>query len=375
MTQVTPQGVGGISSFELRGRNLPARLSPCLRPAPSWQPGTLTVCRVVDNAQVIDEILLATLPSDGQESLIRLHCHGGPAIRQSIAEWLQSLGFSWRDVPSVEELAATDLSAAAVAALPRAVTREAAYSLLAQSGGNNEAFLLSFAQRCASGVEDPQSLEADWRDYLRRSRALIRLLQPAVVAVAGRPNAGKSSLFNSMLRQDRSIVSAQAGTTVDAVQADTAFGAIPVRLTDVPGHRPDGTLVEREGIALSAAILREADFVIYLIDATKGRNADDENFLAGMDANKVMIIETKHDRAHGDADASVRIDTRNPADVELVQSRVAARLLDGVPVPVMQPALFLQDQLKHATMIQEQLHHPQTAATTLFSWIRHASHE
>lgn len=375
MTQLTPQGVGGISSFELRGPGLPALLSPHLRPAPSWRPGALSVCRVVDGAQVIDEILIAPLPSDGQESLIRLHCHGGPAIRRSIAEWLQSLGFTWRDVPSAEGLAATNLSAAAVAALPRAVTREAAHSLLAQSNGNNEAFLSSFAQRCASDVEDPQSLEADWRDYIRRSRALIRLLQPAVVAIAGRPNAGKSSLFNTMLRQDRSIVSAQAGTTVDAVQADTAFGAVPVRLTDVPGHRPDGTLVEREGLALSAAILREADFVIYLIDAVEGKSGDDENFLAGMDAEKVMLVETKRDLARGDAAAEARIDTTHPADVELVQRRVAERLLDGVPVPVAQPALFLQDQLKHATMIQGLLNRPQTAATALFSWIRRASHE
>lgn len=92
----------------------------------------------------------------------------------------------------------------------------------------------------------------------------------ARVAIAGRTNAGKSSLFNALLRQDRSIVSATAGTTRDYIESAVSVSGVPLRLFDTAGFRESSEDIESEGIRRSEEILAAADLVLYVVDATCG---------------------------------------------------------------------------------------------------------
>ncbi len=127
-----------------------------------------------------------------------------------------------------------------------------------------------------------------------------RLFQEGVrVAICGRTNAGKSSLFNLFLKEDRSIVSETHGTTRDYVESLVNLNGIPITLYDTAGFRDERDGVEAEGIRRAEELARAADLVLYLVDAGTGENDADRDFLGenGMKArcipvwNKIDVAE------------------------------------------------------------------------------------
>jgi tRNA modification GTPase len=112
-----------------------------------------------------------------------------------------------------------------------------------------------------------------------------RLYQEGALAViAGRPNAGKSSLFNLLLREERAIVTEFPGTTRDWIEAWISLDGIPLRLADTAGLRPDRKDMDQAellGIRRSRDLLKTADIVLYVIDGASGITGEDREFLAG----------------------------------------------------------------------------------------------
>jgi len=117
-----------------------------------------------------------------------------------------------------------------------------------------------------------KKLQASWQ--------IERVYQEGVtVVIAGRPNAGKSSVFNSFLKEDRSIVTEIPGTTRDWIEAWVNIEGIPVRLVDTAGLRDTCDSIEKIGVERSFKILQEADIVLYLIDGEQGVTAEDIEFI------------------------------------------------------------------------------------------------
>jgi tRNA modification GTPase len=118
----------------------------------------------------------------------------------------------------------------------------------------------------------------------------------AAVVIAGRPNAGKSSLFNALLREDRSIVAENPGTTRDWIEASLSFEGIPVRLIDTAGLREDASdPVEEIGVGRSREMLENADLIIYVIDGTVGVTGEDRAFFSA--PKKIIPVWNKADIA------------------------------------------------------------------------------
>jgi tRNA modification GTPase len=116
---------------------------------------------------------------------------------------------------------------------------------------------------------------------LSDSWQLERIFQEGItVVIAGCPNSGKSSLFNAMLKEDRSIVTEIPGTTRDWIEAWVSVEGIPIRLIDTAGLRETGDSVEKIGVERSRKLLDESDMVLYLIDGTRGLTDDDKNFIS-----------------------------------------------------------------------------------------------
>jgi tRNA modification GTPase len=109
----------------------------------------------------------------------------------------------------------------------------------------------------------------------------------ALVVIAGRPNAGKSSVFNLLLGEDRAIVTDVPGTTRDWIEDWISIEGIPVRLADTAGLRDSEDLVEKLGIKRSRELLDEADLVLYLVDGSVGITGEDRAFIDG--AQKPLI--------------------------------------------------------------------------------------
>jgi tRNA modification GTPase len=109
----------------------------------------------------------------------------------------------------------------------------------------------------------PQGVRAVLSD-----QTLVRLLNPARVAIVGKPNVGKSTLANQLFGQDRSITADVPGTTRDWVGELANLDGLPVMLVDTPGVRESEDPIEREAIARSGTVVQGADVLVYVIDAT-----------------------------------------------------------------------------------------------------------
>ena len=116
------------------------------------------------------------------------------------------------------------------------------------------------------------------------------------LAIVGRPNVGKSSLFNRLLEQDRAIVTPIPGTTRDLVSETASIGGIPVRLCDTAGIRPATETVESLGIERSWQAIADADLTLVVIDAAHGITAEDEALIAR--TPKRLLAANKCDLPH-----------------------------------------------------------------------------
>jgi tRNA modification GTPase len=122
-----------------------------------------------------------------------------------------------------------------------------------------------------------------------------------MLAIVGRPNAGKSSLFNRIVQRERAIVTATPGTTRDLVTERVSLGGIPVELVDTAGMREPSDEAERIGIRKSRETLADADMVLLVLDATAGPGQDEMELLAALAQRRAIVVVNKSDLAHPSA--------------------------------------------------------------------------
>jgi len=289
---------------------------------------------VAPDNEKIDEALLSIFRAPksytGEDS-VDISCHGGSAAGRGVMDALRAAGF--RDaLPGEFTFRAfmngkLDLSRSeAVMELVSARTDAARRHAINRLSGALEQEINAIKKQLVeilSGVEifldyseDEIGADADeaagrfsgrqgTEEALSRLRALAqswqrqRIYQEGILAViAGRPNAGKSSLFNLLLKEERSIVTEIPGTTRDWIEAWIAIEGIPIRLADTAGLRgesPDP--VEKLGVARSRALLEEAELVIYLIDGAEGITDEDARFINQPPSKPLIVLWNKADIA------------------------------------------------------------------------------
>jgi len=115
------------------------------------------------------------------------------------------------------------------------------------------------------------------------------------LAIVGRPNVGKSSLFNRLVERERAIVTAQPGTTRDLVSETVAIGGIPVKLVDTAGIRRALDEAESIGIRKSMEALADADLVLVVLDATQPISDEDRELLSQVEGRSAIVVENKSD--------------------------------------------------------------------------------
>ncbi|MDH7482168.1 MAG: tRNA uridine-5-carboxymethylaminomethyl(34) synthesis GTPase MnmE [Armatimonadota bacterium] len=152
------------------------------------------------------------------------------------------------------------------------------------------------------GEVDMQALRESLRDTLEKVRRLLetaecgRVYREGIRAViVGRPNVGKSSLLNAILRDTRAIVTPLPGTTRDVIEESVNIRGIPVRAIDTAGVRTTEDIVEQIGVELTRKKIEEADLVLAVIDASEGFTDDDRELLRDISDKKVIIVLNKVD--------------------------------------------------------------------------------
>lgn len=149
------------------------------------------------------------------------------------------------------------------------------------------------------GPVSPERVRGAWSavrgrvsDLVRTAPEGERLREGALLVIAGRPNAGKSSLFNALLGAERAIVTEIAGTTRDAIEAHAVIEGFPFRLVDTAGLRDAGERIEKLGIEVSRKYLAAADLVLFCHESD---DPERSAFLEQVDA-PVVVVRTKADR-------------------------------------------------------------------------------
>ncbi len=262
-----------------------------------------------ETGEAVDRVVLGVFRPPhgytGQES-VEISCHGSlPGIRR-ILDALKQIGF--RDAAAGEFTLRAFLNgkmdltrAEAVAEIVRAKTKRAHGLSLGRLSGNIwrriDGVKLGLSRLLSrielqldygeDEVEEPIEIDRGELDAFRRQLAELssaystgRLYQEGVTAaITGPTNAGKSSLFNLFLREDRSIVSEVHGTTRDYIESWISLRGIPVRLVDTAGLRESEHPVEREGMRRSESLVESASLVLYLMDAVEGPTEEQRRFM------------------------------------------------------------------------------------------------
>lgn len=121
------------------------------------------------------------------------------------------------------------------------------------------------------------------------------LREGASVLIAGKPNAGKSSLLNTLLRERRAIVTAVPGTTRDIIEEVVNVKGLPIRLLDTAGIRETEDLVEMEGMRLTLEQIPLADLVLFVVDSSRPFEAEDRMLLDALAGKRVIVVRNKCD--------------------------------------------------------------------------------
>jgi tRNA modification GTPase len=124
----------------------------------------------------------------------------------------------------------------------------------------------------------------------------------------GRPNVGKSSLLNGLLKKRRAIVTAEAGTTRDVLEERFFLEGIPIILMDTAGIRESNNEAEQEGIARAQAAAQEADLILFVLDLAAGYTAEDRDILETLDPQKTLVIANKADLVNREAASIEQLD-------------------------------------------------------------------
>lgn len=324
----TPHGVGGISVIRVCGPHAVKNSRPLMPFLPAYlESHKIYFGRLIDReSQVLDEVLVSYFAEGksftGDETL-EISCHGNPRICERILEELIFQGarsaergeFTYRAFQNGK----VDLvQAEAVLSVIESQSKSSSRMALRQLKGELSQHLHEIEDKltwCLAHIEAGIDFSTEGLDVvdekilteklqsilefvskLTQSYSHGRLIKDGVkVVLAGRPNVGKSSLLNRLLGYDRAIVSDIAGTTRDVVDGELSYKGFKFHVFDTAGLREAGDQIERIGIQKSLDEQKDADLVLFVVDASSGFTEEDRKLLLAQGFANLLVIVNKND--------------------------------------------------------------------------------
>ncbi len=336
----TPIGEGGIAVIRVSGSGAVEKVAGCFRgkDLASVDSHTVHFGRIINNdGRIVDEVLATVFRAPKSytgEDTVEISCHGGVLVTQSVLETLLKQGVRSAEPGEFTQRAflngKLDLDQAeAVADLIHAKSIKAVDAANQQLEGRLGEHIKTFRQQIIDATAMVE-LELDFieedvefanKDQLRKLLVDVnleiaklldtyetgRLVKDGVKSVfIGRPNAGKSTLLNTLIGSDRAIVTEIAGTTRDTIDADWSYDGLLFKLIDTAGLRETEDLIEAEGVKRSQKAFEQADLVVYLKDISLPMDLSERNEIAGFqkraDQTPFLLIGTKLDLSQPDGD-------------------------------------------------------------------------
>lgn len=321
----TPIGTGGVGVIRISG-DKSFEIIDKIYSKHNIEAGKISHGWIVDGGKKIDEVLLLPFKNPHSytgEDVIEIHCHGGINVVRNILDVVLKNGARMAERGEFTKRAflnkKMDLSQAeAVADLIHAKTKDFAKQSAKNLSGvlstkikEIRTDIFNVLSKIIAGIDFPEDVAEPEYDYIisEFEKALDKInkilssanssnimRQGIKIAIVGRPNVGKSSLFNTLLNVERAIVTDIAGTTRDVLK-ETLDWDVAITLIDTAGIRDNDEVgkVEEIGIEYSKQSADEADLILFLYDASKGMNDDDRVILDMVKDKNHIVIANKCD--------------------------------------------------------------------------------
>lgn len=327
----TPVGTGGIAivrlsgpdAFAIAGRMIKLRKGTALEEMKSW---SMALGDVLEQAsgRLIDECIVLVMKacrSYTGEHVVEIQCHGGTVVAEKVLSLAFKLGarpagpgeFTKRAfingrITLDEAEAVLDI----VTSSSEAALFQAGRRLKGELGAmvsRWEGQIVDLLALLQGAIDFPETIEAERSEIqgmleglknditavLERAPLGLALSQGVEVCLVGRPNVGKSSLFNALLSRDRAIVTDVPGTTRDVLRETTEWYGLPVVLLDTAGLRETGEVVEALGVERAQTAATESNVILYVLDDTQGICAEDVKWLDKWQGRNCLAVVTKTD--------------------------------------------------------------------------------
>ncbi|HEK9073036.1 TPA: tRNA uridine-5-carboxymethylaminomethyl(34) synthesis GTPase MnmE [Streptococcus equi subsp. zooepidemicus] len=338
--------------------------------------------------EVIDEVMVSVMLAPKtftREDVIEINTHGGIAVTNDILQLLIKQGARMAEPGEFTKRAflngRIDLTQAeAVMDLIRAKTDKAMSIAIKQLDGSLSQLISDTRQEILNtlaqvevNIDYPEYDDVEemttalLRDKTREFQALLeQLLRTAKrgkilreglsTAIIGRPNVGKSSLLNTLLREDKAIVTDIAGTTRDVIEEYVNIKGIPLKLVDTAGIRETDDLVEQIGVERSKKALQEADLVLLVLNASEKLTEQDKALLAlSQNSNRIILLNKTDLEQVIEKDQlpeeAIPISVLQNQNIDLIEDRINQLFFDHTGL-IEQDATYLSNA-RHISLIEQ----------------------
>jgi len=328
---ITPRGEGGVSIVRLSGDESLDILAKIFKPSSKkaisdLRNFSINYGHLVDNNKIVDEVLVSVMKGPRTytcEDIVEINCHGGYLITEKILELVLRNGARHAEAGEFTRRAflngRIDLTQAeSVIDIIHGKTEQSISLSLNQLRGDLRDQIADLKKQLLDvaahvnvvldypeeGIDDPlpDNLVSNLENVMNTSKELAqsydqgKMIKEGVkTAIVGKPNVGKSSLLNSMLREERAIVTHVAGTTRDIIEEVVNLKGIPLVLVDTAGIRKTDDLVENIGVEKSKEVMNEADLILFVVDGSIEAEEEDLKIHESIHAEKVIGIINKID--------------------------------------------------------------------------------
>ena len=331
----------------------------------SWRPRMAVLDDLVDaDGALVDQVLVTLFEAPASytgENLVEISCHGSPPVLRYAVERAAELGArlaepgeftrrAWRNgrMDLVQAEAVRDLIDSATLYQAQIASRQTTGALSKRLRGIKQ-LLLTLIARLEAGIDFAED-DVEVEDSTAIAQAVAPMRQQILalaegfavgkvvrsglrLAIVGRPNVGKSSLFNRLLARERAIVNPAAGTTRDSISESASFDGIPVDLVDTAGIRTTGDAIESEGVQRSWQSLQEADCALVVVDLSQpGAEEDDELWRRVRSDCPALLVGNKLDlpRQREGANELIAVSAKTGEGIADLRERIRQRTLPGL---------------------------------------------
>ncbi|MCB5121995.1 tRNA uridine-5-carboxymethylaminomethyl(34) synthesis GTPase MnmE [Streptococcus mutans] len=388
----TPLGEGAIGIVRISGSKALAIIKKIFKgknldDVPSH---TINYGHIVENGAIIDEVMVSVMRAPKtftREDVIEINTHGGVAVTNEILQLVLRSGARMADPGEFTKRAflngRVDLAQAeAVMDLIRAKTDKAMAVAVQQLDGSLSNLINSTRQEILNTLaqvevnidypeyddveemttalmrEKTQEFETLLTNLLKTARRGKILREGLSTAIIGRPNVGKSSLLNNLLREEKAIVTDIEGTTRDVIEEYVNIKGVPLKLIDTAGIRETDDLVEKIGVERSKKALEEADLVLLVLNSAEKLTDQDRTLLEiSQNSNRLILLnktdlpeQIETDQLPEDC---IKISVIKNQNIDVIEERINKLFFDNAAI-VEKDATYLSNA-RHISLIEKAL--------------------